>query len=823
MLSEYTAHHINEIVNGKAIGKSNTPIKQLITDSRKAIISDDSMYFAIKGQHFDGHVFINELYQKGIRHFVISDLANEFYDLDDAYFIQVDNVVDALQKLTRFHRSSFQKPIIGITGSNGKTIVKEWLSQILSSRFSIAKNPKSYNSQIGVPLSVWRLKAENDFGVFEAGISEYHEMEKLEAILHPEIGVFTNIGSAHAVNFKNEREKILEKLKLFTHSKVLIYCKDHTQIHELAQKEARFKTLHWSYKEKAAITITELSTHNNRSIAKLVYLGQNYTFWLPFGDKSSLENCFHAISTAFYCGMNANQIQKAVEKLSPVAMRLELMTGIHNSTIINDSYNSDPDSFKIALEFLDQQSKHQKKTVILSDILQSGIPEETLYKKVNQLLLRHKINRFVGIGTAIHNNKHLFSETLESTFFENTTAFIKSFQRNDYREESILLKGARVFYFEQICQLLASKIHETTLEINLNTLVDNLHYFRHKLAPTTKVMAMVKAFSYGSGGFEIAKVLQHHRIDYLAVAYSDEGIHLKESGITVPIMVLNASIHHFESIIDYELEPEIYSIQHLKHLCALLEKRQIKNYPIHIKLDTGMHRLGFEAHELDDLILYLDQQQTITIQSVFTHLMSSDQAAHESITQDQFHRFDAMCEKIEKVYQQPFVKHVLNSAGIASYPERQYDMVRLGIGLYGVSSTEEDQKNLKDIGHLKAVISQIKHIKKGDFVGYAQAFQAKKDMKIATVNIGYADGLDKRFENGAFSMLYKNQELPIVGNICMDMCMLDISDADISEGDIVSVFGPERSIKEVAAYANISPYEMLTGISTRVKRIYVQE
>lgn len=824
MLSEYTAQHINEIVNGKAFGHSNKHIKQLITDSRKAIISDDSIYFAIKGQHFDGHEFIPELYKKGIRHFVVSDYTNERSALDDAFFIKVDDVVNALQQLSKFHRDSFSKPIIGITGSNGKTIVKEWLSQVLSSQFSVAKNPKSYNSQVGVPLSVWRLKAEHEVGIFEAGISEYHEMEALEEILHPEIGIFTNIGSAHAANFKSEEEKIIEKLKLFRRAKILIYCKDHKSIHnQVIQNAPSFKTLTWSYKEAADLQILDLSTSKNRSIATIDYLGQKHSFNIPFGDKSALENCFHVILSAFHFGMQAEQIQKAIEKLSPVAMRLELMTGIHNSTIINDSYNSDPDSFKIALEFLDQQSKHHKKTVILSDILQSGVPNEALYENVNQLLLLHNIKRFIGIGTTISHYKHLFSNTLESTFFEDTTAFIKTFKRGDYKEESILIKGARVFHFEQISQLLASRIHETTLEINLNTLTNNLNYFRDKLAPSTKVMAMVKAFSYGSGGFEIAKALEHNRVDYLAVAYSDEGIHLKEAGITVPIMVLNASIHHFESIIDYDLEPEIYSVKHLQQLCSLLEKRQIKNYPIHIKLDTGMHRLGFEAHELDSLLSYLDEQETICIKSVFTHLMSSDEPAHRSITQDQFHRFDMMCERIESVYRKSFIKHVLNSAGIESYPERQYDMVRLGIGLYGISSNEKDQKNLSDIGHLKAVVSQIKHIKKGDFVGYAKAFQAQKNMKIATVNIGYADGLDKRLGNGVFSMKYNGVSLPIIGNICMDMCMLDVSHTNINEGDTVSVFGPGCSIRTLAKQTKISPYEILTGISTRVKRVYIQE
>lgn len=826
MLSEYTAHQINDIVNGKAYGESQEHIRQLITDSRKAIIAKDSIFFAIKGQHFDGHEFIIDSYHKGIRHFVVSDITDTFLALKDAFFIHVNDVVFALQKLSSYHRNSFQKPLIGITGSNGKTIVKEWLSQLLASQFSVVKNPKSYNSQVGVPLSVWRIKAEHDIGIFEAGISEYNEMENLEQILHPEIGIFTNIGSSHAANFNSEEEKILEKLKLFKHSKTLIFCKDHKKIEQQVkkiQKECGFKTLQWSAVDDTDMRVHHIIEEKNYSLANITYQNNNFDISIPFQDKSSLENCFHVILAALHVGMTKNQIQVAIKNLVPVAMRLELMTGINGSTIINDSYNSDPDSFKIALEFLDQQNKHHKKTVILSDILQSGESDKSLYQKINHLLLQHKINRFIGIGTAISKFKHLFSETYESHFYTNTNTFLKAFQRNDYKNESILLKGARVFHFEHISQLLALRIHETTLEINLNTLSDNLNYFRNKLLPTTKVMAMVKAFSYGSGGFEIAKVLEHHRVDYLTVAYPDEGIQLKEAGITVPIMVLNSSPHHFESIVNYGLEPEIYSLNHLKHLCKLLEKRQINNYPIHIKCDTGMHRLGFELHELNDLLDYLKAQNTIAIKSVFTHLLSSDNPKHNTTTQAQFSRYDKMCTEIEKVYKAPFLKHVLNSAGMEYYPEKQYDMVRLGIGLYGISSKEEDQKYLKDIGHLKAVVAQVKHIPKGDFVGYGQAFQAEKNMTIATVNIGYADGLDKRLGNGILSMIYQGQKLPIIGNICMDMCMVDISNVEVSEGDILSIFGPERSMSELAKLCNSTPYEILSGISTRVKRVYVQE
>lgn len=825
-LSEYSAQHINEIVNGKAYGSSQANIKYIITDSRKAILSDKSLFFAIKGQHFDGHEFIFDLYNEGIRHFVISDINAEFDTLKDAFFIQVSDVVLALQKLSAFHRASFHNPLIAITGSNGKTTVKEWLSRLLSATFSVAKSPKSYNSQIGVPLSVWRLKAEHNIGVFEAGISKSDEMEKLEEILHPEIGIFTNIGSAHAAHFKSKKAKIIEKLKLFKHSKTLIYCKDHKQIHQQilnTQKSSTYKTLHWSLNEPADMCVHQIKKEQRYSIAQITYQKQTFDLRIPFIDSSSLENCFHAILSALYLELSPAQIQEGLKSLTPLAMRLELMTGIHRSTVINDSYNSDPEGLKIALEFLDQQNKHDKKTVILSDILQFGGSSKTLYKKINHLLSQHNINRFIGIGTTISAHKSLFSGDYKSLFYADTNAFLDDFKPSDYKEESILIKGARVFHFEQISQLLSLRIHETSLEINLNTLGNNLNYFRNKLAPETKVMVMVKAFSYGSGGFEIAKALEHHRVDYLAVAYPDEGIQLKEAGISLPIMVLNSSAHHFESIVNYGLEPEIYSLSHLQHLCDLLEKRALKNYPIHIKLDTGMHRLGFESHELDELLDYLADQNTVSIRSVFTHLLSSDNPEHEATTQLQFERYDKMCTRIEKSHKTPFLKHALNSAGIAFYPNRQYDMVRLGIGLYGISSHEEDRKHLKDIGHLQAVVAQTKRISKGEFVGYSQAFQAKEDMTIATVNIGYADGLDRRLGNGVLHMMYNGQKLPVIGNICMDMCMLDISHTKVSEGDSISVFGPDYSIAELAALYNASPYEILTGISTRVKRIYVQE
>lgn len=821
----YNIQKISEILQAEAlIGNPIEEIEHILTDSRKVIHAEKSLFFALVGQRHNGHKFIKELYEKGVRNFVISDKTVSVPE--NCNVLIVKNTLDALQKLAAYHRKQFNLPVIAITGSNGKTVVKEWLYQLLKDDKNIVRSPKSYNSQIGVPLSVWQINKEHELGIFEAGISFPGEMEKLQKIIQPNIAIFTNIGEAHAENFNSIEDKISEKIKLFTLPEVIIYCKDYSLIHEAIKKiYPNKKTIVWSKKSKADLQIAKIEKKNNKCFIQGIYQNHFTEITIPFNDEASIENAINCWVCLLHLGVNEDIISERMKHLSPIEMRLELKEGINNCSIVNDSYSSDVISLNIALDFISQQKQHEKRTVILSDILQSGKTEDALYKEVALMLEQRNISRLIGIGEAISRQKHLFKQ--ESWFYKNTEDFIRHFNHALFQNEVILLKGARPFGFEQIVKYLQQKAHETVLEINLNAIINNYNYYKSKLKPDTKLMVMVKAFSYGSGSFEIANILQFNHADYLAVAYADEGIELRKAGITLPIMVMNPELHSYDSMIKYQLEPEIFSFRVL-HLFAEALQRNInllnnKPFPIHIKLDTGMHRLGFEEFDLNELIIRLKNNKQIKIQSVFSHLAGSDDSNLDNFTHHQINLFKKMSAEIQMHFNYPILRHILNSAGISRFPEAQFEMVRLGIGLHGIGANEYDQSFLQQVSRLKTTISQIKHVKKGDTVGYGRKGIADKDITIATVPIGYADGYNRKLSNGNGYMLVNGEKAPIIGNVCMDMCMLNVSGINCKEGDEVIVFGEELPVTILAEQLNTIPYEILTSISRRVKRIYYQE
>jgi len=824
----YSIEKITRIINGKVLymPEPDSVIKDILFDSRKLVSPEKSLFFAISTKKNDGHKYIPELYKNGIRNFVISSKNEDINKLSDANFILTNNTLKALQDLCSHHRQQFNIPVLGITGSNGKTIVKEWLYQLMSPDKNIIRSPKSYNSQIGVPLSVWQLDPTNELAIFEAGISMEGEMKSLQEIIRPDIGIFTNIGSAHDENFKEKQKKIREKLKLFYGAKTLIYCKNYREIdHEILDTYELNKVEKHSWGKDSNNDLHVLNINRQTNKTKIIgaYNNEKLEIDIPFSDNASIENAIQCWLTLLLLGYNNEIIKLRMADLHPVAMRLELKEGINDCSIINDSYSSDINSLEIALDFLDQQQQHNKKTVILSDILQSGRQDDELYHEVGQLLSNKGVSKIVGIGPAISKQSGNFK--MEKTFYLSTEDFLNNFPFSNFYKENILLKGARVFEFEKISASLQEKTHATILEINLDSLVHNLNYFRSKLNAKTKIMAMVKAFSYGSGSYEIANILQFHHIDYLTVAYADEGVQLRNTGINVPIMVMSPDKESLEIIRKYNLEPEIYSFRILDQLINSIKdngNRQ-NSFKVHIKLDTGMHRLGFEAEEIDRLVSKLRENKNIKICSIFSHLTSSEEPKHDTFTKQQIQQFREMSSKITEALEYPVLLHILNSAGINRFPEAQFDMVRLGISLYGISANKSEQENLQQIGSLKSSISQIKHINPNETIGYNRQWTTQKHTDIATIAVGYADGLNRKLGNGKGIVLINNKLVPIIGNICMDMCMVDITGINAKEGDKVIIFGKNNTISKMAETLNTIPYEILTSISQRVKRVYYRE
>jgi alanine racemase len=794
---KYSLKHIAEII-GSSAKAGDDIIEHLVLDSRKIYSPGTSLFFALKGDRRNGHQFIAEVYKKGVKNFVVSEKIDPSV-YPGTNFVRVKDTLTALQQLAAYHRKQFNIPVIGITGSNGKTIVKEWLYQLLHQDYNIVRSPKSYNSQIGVPLSVWQMNEQNTLGIFEAGISKPGEMEKLEKIIQPTIGVLTNIGEAHSEGFLSKEQKEAEKRILFKNAKL----PEAIEIGAIKRKESG--TIIQSGKDKKSTEV--------------------FSIEIPFIDDASVQNavtCWQVMKTL---GYNNELIKTRMRLLQPVNMRLELKKGINHCNIINDSYSADLSSLEIALNFLNQQETGAQKTVILSDFLQSSIKDKELYTFILENLKRHKVKRLIGIGEKITQELSLQpADQVKIELYLSTDEFLKQFRSYQFKEETILIKGSRIFEFEKIAQLLEQKVHQTVLEINLNAVVHNLKVYQSYLNPETKVMAMVKAFAYGSGGAEIAGILQYHKVDYLGVAYADEGVELRKAGISLPIMVMNPEESAFELLVEHNLEPDIYSFETLYAFNAFLENEGLQYYPVHIEVETGMNRLGFAIKEIQRLADYLEKSPLMKVQSVFSHLAASEDPNQDNFTLQQFNRYQQAVLILKQNLSYSFLQHIANSGAIFRLPQLQLDMVRLGIGLYGVDSSYTHQTELLPVATLKSTIAQIKHLRAGESVSYNRKGIVKRDSVIATVRIGYADGFSRHLGNGAGKMWLKGSLAPVIGTVCMDMTMIDVTDInDAKEGDEVVIFGKELTIQQLANWSGTISYEIMTTISQRVKRVYFEE
>jgi len=819
----YSIQYITGAIGGTLRqGHGDTTIEHLLLDSRRLIFPATSLFFAVKGPRRDGSRFIKELYKRGVRNFVV---AQHLPDLPGANVIVVPDTLTALQQLAAAHRRHFNLPVIGITGSNGKTIIKEWLNQLLEEDHQIVRSPKSYNSQTGVPLSVWQLEPRHQLAIFEAGISRKGEMVRLEPIIHPTIGVFTNLGEAHSEGFASLAEKAAEKLKLFVHAEVLVYCSDQPDIvNAIGAAGLSAKVFSWGRGEGAALRI--LSIEKIAGWTTMVIKGAaEFSVSIPFTDPASIENALHCVAVQLVLGQPVDKIRTRMALLAPIAMRLELKSGINHCSIINDSYSADLNSLSIALDFLSQQQQHQRRTVILSDFLESGREENELYTTIAQTLGQKQVDRLIGIGARIGAHATAFGEWFpgESIFYPDVATFLSDLHQLHFRDETILIKGARIFEFEEIDRVLTAQIHQTVMEVDLNAMADNLRQFRQLLAPGTRMMAMVKAFGYGSGSFEIANLLQFHGIDWLGVAYADEGVVLRKGGIRVPIMVMNTENSSFHLLAEYNLEPVIYSFSLLRTFDRWLKKEGIPAFPVHIELETGMNRLGFPPEEVD-LLLEALPTAAFKVLSVFSHFAASEEAQQDAFTRHQGEVYTNTARRIGTALGYSFIRHLANSAGIIRHPGLQLDMVRLGIGLYGIDTVGSDRLQLREVSTLKTTIAQIKHPGAGNTIGYNRRGMATATTVIATVRIGYADGYSRSLGNGVGKMWINGHLAPTIGVISMDMTMIDITGIpDVKEGDEVVVFGKQLSVRQLAEWSQTIPYEILTSVSQRVKRVYFEE
>ena len=823
----YSLADIAEITKGELFGSPLPVIDHLLIDSRKIVSPSSSLFFAISTAHRNGHDFIRDAYKKGVRSFVISDSVDT-NNFPEANFISVSNTTIALQQLAAYHRQQFNLPVIGITGSNGKTIIKEWLYQLLHGEFNIVRSPKSYNSQIGVPLSVWQINEQHTLAIFEAGISEQEEMLKLEKIIQPTMGILSNIGDAHNEGFIDAEHKFREKLSLFKNCKTLIGrgVDFENRRDVIDMMAADLKVLTWGSGSENDFVVLNIDKHEQDTSIAIARESAEYKINIPFIDEASVENAISCFCVLLLLNVDPVAISDRMNKLHPVNMRLEMKKGINNCTVINDSYSADLSSLNIALNFLQQQSVSANRTAILSDFLQTGISDELLYEQIADSLQQNKINRVIGIGEKIshHLSICLSSSSITQEYFYSTDSFLQLFRSSQFKDETILVKGARKFEFEQITKLIEQKVHQTRLEINLNAIVHNLKEFQKLLKPGVKTMAMVKAYAYGSGGAEIAGVLQYHGTDYLGVAYADEGVELRKAGINLPIMVMNPDENSFDVLVEHNLEPEIFSFELLKNFDAYLQQEALQQYPIHLEIETGMNRLGFDSNTMEELGAYISNTSSFKIQSVFSHLATSDDASQDEYTLMQAERFINAATILESKSGYTFLKHIANSAAILRMPQLHLDMVRPGIGLYGIDSSGSGKLNLQAAATLKTTVAQIKKLKAGESVSYNRKTIMKRDSVIATVRIGYADGYPRRLGNGIGKMLVNGEPAPVTGTVCMDMVMLDISEIKhVKEGDEVIVFGKELPVEQVAEWSQTIPYEIMTGISQRVKRIYFQE
>jgi Alr-MurF fusion protein len=819
MIQSLTTKQLSALLSANFVGASeDVLVSHIAIDSRNILQPEITAFVALKGAKFDGHQFIEEVFQQGVRCFLVNHEYEVPIKLKNlSAFILVNDTLKSLQLLAGYQRGLFKGPLIGITGSNGKTIIKEWLGQVLAQKYAVAKSPKSYNSQVGVPLSIFGIEPTHQIAIMEAGISRNNEMERLFNMLKPQLGIFSNIGTAHEEGFDSLQQKLEEKAKLFQSCDFVIYRKEHVEIAQyLKKKFPEGKLISWSDNIGADLALTVKKEAERSKILMVKKDLSVFTFLLPFTDEASLENIRHVIAASLTLGLEPNEIQEGISHLKSVDMRLTLKPGANQSLIIDDTYNNDLAGLRLALDFLAAQRPKKRKVLILSDLLQVG-DSTRVYEEVKKLLEYYAIDYLIGVGEQMANLEGLLP--IEQRFFKSTTELLQNIQPDDFDNDLILVTGARKFGFEAVVNRLQQRIHGTTLEINLNSLTHNYNFYKTKLLPDTKVMVMVKAFAYGGGAAEIANHLQQLKADYLAVAYTDEGVALREEGIKLPIMVLNPVQESFTHLQEYDLEPVVYSpsfFQQLARFCSA----QGAVMKIHLDLDTGMHRLGFEEGHMDELFSLIRANPMLHIASLYTHLAGADEEEHQAYTIEQLQSFMAMCSKIEPNLTYQPLRHALNSAGIIRYPEYQMDMVRLGIGLYGVEVSGKHDNQLKPISTLKTTISQVKKLAKGKTIGYSRKGEMKEDGKIATIAIGYADGYDRRFSNGKGYVLIHGKRAPVIGNVCMDMTMIDVSDLEVKEGDDVIIYGPNISLKDLAERIGTIPYELLTNISSRVKRVY---
>ena len=818
----YTLGEITQIINGQLKGDKNFEIDTLLYDSRRIIPSFKSLFFALRGRR-DGHDFVQDMIDRGVKAFVVN---KPIPSQQKVNFILVKDTLKALQNLATFHRSRLNIPVIAITGSNGKTIVKDWTARLMNQYINVAASPRSFNSQIGVPLSVWEIQPQHQIAILEAGISRPGEMARLERIIRPTIGIFTILGDAHQENFSSFEQKLLEKLRLFEHTGTIIYPRLDPLVYQTIERLYPDRQLiTWSSDKNLKADLKIISAQKNSNTTKITGLYHNthtISITIPFTDRASIHNAITTWLTLLTI-LGLEKTQKLnFRSLPQIEMRLQQVRGIRDTIIINDSYNCDFTSLQIALDYLAQQSPALRKTLILSDIEQTGYSPEELYQRLSMLITNSPINRFIGVGQNMVKYSHLF-HNIDSHFFLSTDQLLNNIETLGFRKEIILLKGARSFRFERIARRLQQKTHRTVLEIDMNALRHNLSYFRSLLKPNTRIMVMVKAFSYGSGSHEIASLLQAERVDYLGVAIADEGVELREAGITLPIIVMNPDAHSIDLFPEYSLEPEIYSMRILEALYSQLKDHLHHPLPVHIKINTGMNRLGFDPGQIDHLIARLHEyRDTLRVRSVFSHLVASPEEQFDQFTIKQLEQFKHLAHRFKQEFGNEVIAHVLNSGGIERFNDYQMDMVRLGIGLYGISAV--DNNRLRQIGTLKTHISQLRRVPAGQSIGYSRAQFTTRDSVIAILPIGYADGLDRRLSQGRGKVLIRGRLAPIIGNICMDMTMVDVTDIPgVQEDDQVIIFGPQLPITQVAEWMNTIPYEVLTSISHRVKRIYTWE
>ena len=821
----YSIETIAQLLQAKHIGPGEGTVKWLLTDSRSLGFPEETLFFALVTGRGNGHRYINDLYNRGVRHFVVSEhpADESLQAMPEANFLVVADTLAALQLLAEKHRAQYDIPVVGITGSNGKTVVKEWLSQLLGPDHHVARSPRSYNSQIGVPLSVWQMDEHTDVALIEAGISHHREMRRLHHIIRPTIGVLTNIGGAHQENFTSLQDKCMEKLTLFRNCDIIIYNGDDEEVCESVNRALQSaREIAWSRRNAdKPLFISAVEKSDKNTTVTYHYLNLRGTYTIPFTDEASVENSIHCLAVCLYLMLPGEKIAERMQRLDPVAMRLEVKEGKNGSTLINDSYNADIASLDIALDFMARRPEREgrERVLILSDLLQTGQRSRSLYRKVAALVESRGVERIIGIGPELMASADRFN--IKKSFYTTTEDFLQSDELHMLHRSLILVKGSRSFGFERIAEQLALKVHETTLEIDLGAMVDNLNHYRSMLAPSVKTVCMVKAFAYGAGFYEIAKTLQDHRVDYLAVAVADEGEQLRKAGITANILVMNPEMSAFKTIFENNLEPEVYSFPLLDAMIHACEHEGYMHYPIHIKIDTGMSRLGFSPDDMPQLIERLQRQKAVIPRSIFSHFAGSDSSDFDAFTHQQAARFDRAATALQAAFPHKILRHICNSAGIERFPEYHHDMVRLGLGLYGISPVGD--RLLHPISTLKSTILQIHDVPESETVGYSRRGRLVRPSRIASIPIGYADGLNRRLGNGLGHCIVNGQPAPYVGNICMDVCMIDITDIPCHEGDSVEIFGPTLPVTQLAQWLGTIPYEVMTGISTRVRRIYTVE